>query len=102
MPDGSDKRIAFASTTLGSTVKKYLQTDKEAPGIVRGVKKVLYISLLEEIHPFNRSPAANIHPEIGVPVRTAARLLKYALYLSGLQYDIRIKALKKLSRKRFL
>lgn len=98
MPDGSDKRIAFASTTLGSTVKKYLQTDKEAPGIVRGVKKVLYISLLEEIHPFNRSPAANIHPEIGVPVR----LQKYALYLSGLQYDIRIKALKKLSRKRSL
>lgn len=96
MLDGSDKPIAFASTTLGSTVKKYLQTEKEAPGIVRRVKQFhtyLYgrkFTLLTD----HQRLISIFHAEIGVPVRTAAKLQKYALYLSGFKYDIRIKALK--------
>lgn len=97
MPDGSEKPIAFASRTLGSAEKKYSQIDKEALGIVWGVKKFhtyLYrrkFTLLTDHQPL----VSIFHPEKGVLVTTAARLQRYALYLSGFQYDIHYKSTKK-------
>lgn len=76
MQDGSEKPIEFASRTLGSTEKKYSQIDKQALGIVWGVKKFhTYLigrnfTLLTDHQPL----VSKLHPEKGVPVTMAARL----------------------------
>ena len=84
MPDGSEKPIAFASRTLSQAEKKYAQIDKEALGLVWGVKKFhtyLYgkkFTLVTDLQPL----VSTFHPEKGCPVTTAARLQRYELYLS--------------------
>ncbi|XP_033733598.1 uncharacterized protein K02A2.6-like [Pecten maximus] len=94
MEDGSERPIAFASRSLSKSERNYSQIDKEALGIVWGVKKFyqylygrLFILLTDH------QPLTSIfHPEKGIPMTTAARLQRYALFLAGFQYDIKYKS----------
>jgi hypothetical protein len=97
MPDDSEKPIAFASRTLSQPETKYAQIDKEAVGLVWGVKKFhTYLYGKKFTLVTDHQPLVSIfHPEKGCPVTTAARLQRYALYLSSFQYDIRYKNTKK-------
>jgi hypothetical protein len=97
MPDGYERPIAFASRSLAKTEKNYAQIQKEALGIVWGVKKFhtyLYgrkFTLLTDHMPLTTI----FNPEKSIPVTTAARLQRYAIFLSGFTYDIEYKSTKR-------
>lgn len=97
MPDGSERPISFASRSLTKSEKNYAQIQKEALGIVWGVKKFntfLYgrkFSLITDHQPLT----AIFNPEKSIPVTTAARLQRYAIFLSGFTYNIEYKNTKK-------
>lgn len=89
-PDGSEKPIAFASRTLIDAEKRYSQIDKEATAIVFGVKKYhqyLYgrkFCLLTDHRPL----VSIFGPKRGIPMMMANRLQRYALFLSGYDFEI--------------
>ena len=96
MNDGTERPIAFASRTLTKTEQGYAQIDKEALAIIWGVKKF-------HVYLFGRSftlytdhqPLTSIfHPHKSIPVVTAARLQRYALFLAGYDYQIEYKNTK--------
>ena len=95
--DGSERPIAFASRSLNHAEKNYSQIDKEALGLVWGVKKFYpylygrHFTLVTDHQPL----VSIFHPEKGFSATTAARLQRYALYLAGFQYDIEYKNTKK-------
>lgn len=97
MSDGSERPVAFASRSLTKTERRYAQIDKEALSIVWGVKRFhvyLYgrrFTLITDHKPLT----AIFHPERGVPAMTAARLQRYALFLSGFDYIIEYKSTTK-------
>ncbi|XP_062606687.1 uncharacterized protein K02A2.6-like [Saccostrea cucullata] len=96
MDDGSERPIAYASRSLSSAERNYSQIDREALGIVWGVKRFhtyLYgrhFSLLTDHRPL----VSIFSPSKGVSVTTAARMQRYALFLSGYDYDIMYKNTK--------
>ncbi|XP_062586311.1 uncharacterized protein K02A2.6-like [Saccostrea cucullata] len=89
-PSGEESPIAFASRTLNSAERNYSEIDKEALGIVWGIKHFhMYLygrhfSLITDHKPL----VSIFHPQKGIPLTTAARLQRYALFLSGLDYSI--------------
>ena len=90
MSDGTERSIAFALRTLTKTEQKYVKIDKEALSIVCRVKK-FHVYLLG--HSFalftDHQPLTSIfHPRKSIPVVTAARLQRYALFLAGYDYTI--------------
>ncbi|XP_056016862.1 uncharacterized protein LOC130053546 [Ostrea edulis] len=97
MPDGSKKSIMFASRSLSQAEKNYEQIDKEALGLVWGVKKFhTYLYGKRFTLVTDHQPLVSIfNPEKGCPVTTAARLQRYTLFLFGFQYDIRYKNTRK-------
>ena len=96
MDDGSERPIAYASRSLSPAERNYSQIDREALGIVWGVKRFntyLYgrrFTLLTDHRPL----VSIFHPEKGISVTTAARMQRYALFLSGYNYDISYKNTK--------
>ena len=97
MPDGSERPIAFASRSLTRTERKYAQIDKEALSIVWGVKRFhVYLYGRQFTLVTDHKPLTSIfHPEKGVPAMTAARLQRYALFLTGFDYKIEYKSTTK-------
>jgi hypothetical protein len=97
MPDGSERPIAFASRSLTKSETNNAQIQKEALGILWGVKKFhtnLYgrkFTLLTDHLPLTTI----FNPEKSIPVTTAARLQRYAIFLSGFMYDIEYKSTKR-------
>ena len=93
----SERPIAFASRSLNHAEKNYSQIDKEALGLVWGVKKLYpylygrHFTLVTDHQPL----VSIFHPEKGISATTAARLQRYALYLAGFQCDIEYKNTKK-------
>ena len=90
MEDGNDRPIAFASRSLSLAEKNYAQMEREALGIIFGVKK---FSQYIEGRKFtlvtdNQPLLAIFHPKKGIPTTAAARLVRWAVTLSGYQYDI--------------
>ena len=87
---GEERPIAFAPRTLTKAEQGYLQIDKEALAIVWAVKRFniyLYGRHFELVT--NHQPLVSIfHPAKSVPVMTAARLQRYAIYLSSHSYTI--------------
>ena len=95
--DGQERPIAFASRTLTKTERNYSQIDKEALAIIFGIKRFhayLYgrhFTLITDHQPL----VSIFSPTKGIPVTSAARLQRYAMFLSGYTYDIEYRNTKR-------
>lgn len=93
MNDGSERPIAFASRSLTKPEKNYAQIDKEALGLVWGVKRFnQYLYGREFTLITDHQPLMSIfNPHKGIPTTAAARMQRWALFLGGHQYKIEFK-----------
>lgn len=96
MPDGTEKPIMFLSRSLSKAEKNYAVIDKEATAIVWSIKK-LYHYLYGK--PFtlvtDHKPLIHIFsPTKTLPEMTSMRLQRYAIFLSGLRYNIQYRNTK--------
>lgn len=88
--NGKERPIAFVSRTLTKTEKQYSQIDKEALGIIFGVKKFhQYVygrqfTLVTDHRPLT----ALFGPNRPIPTLAAARMQRWALTLSAYSYTI--------------
>ncbi|XP_055918403.1 uncharacterized protein K02A2.6-like [Eupeodes corollae] len=100
----NERPIAFASRTLTNSEKNYSQIDKEATAIIWGLKKFFQycygrkIILITDNKPLTRI----FHPNKDLPSMSAVRLLHYANFLSGFDYEIRYRNTKDHSNADFL
>ncbi|KAJ2953009.1 hypothetical protein O0L34_g7390 [Tuta absoluta] len=90
--DGCERPISFASRTLTSAEKKYSQIQKEATAIIFGVRR-FHQYLYGRADPFvlrsDHKPLISIFgPQNGIPVISANRLQRYAMFLSAYNYVI--------------
>ncbi len=89
--DGVERPIAFVSRSLTSAEQNYSQIDREALAIVFALDKFhIYIygrkfTLITDNRPLTRI----LHQHAKLPPMTAARLLRYASYLSAFNYEVR-------------
>ncbi|XP_055350040.1 uncharacterized protein K02A2.6-like [Paramacrobiotus metropolitanus] len=90
MPDGSDKPIAHISKTLTSAEQNYGQIEKEALGLVFGVKRFhQYLYGREFVLLTDHKPLVTVFgSKKGVPVVTANRLQQWAIVLMGYTFRI--------------
>ena len=97
LPDKTERPIAYASRTLTSSEKNYPQIEKEALALVYGVKKFhqfLYgrhFILVTDHKPLT----AILGPKKGLPTLAAARLQRWAMFLSAYQYDLEFRTTDK-------
>ncbi|XP_055913593.1 uncharacterized protein K02A2.6-like [Eupeodes corollae] len=86
-----------ASKTLNIHQKRYSQIEKEALSIIYGVQKFnQYLYGRHFILYTDHKPLVSIfNPEKNLPVFTAQRLQRWALFLMGYQYSIRYKPTSK-------
>ena len=91
--DGSERPIAHASKTLTSAEQNYSQIEKEALSIVYGVKKFhqYLIGRTFELNTDHRPLLAIFNPIKPIPVATASRLQRWAIFLMGYSYNIHFK-----------
>ncbi len=94
MADGSERPIAYASRSLTSAEKNYPQIEREALGIVFGIRKFhkyLYgreFTLITDNKPLTTIFAENKE----VPTLAALRLQRWALILMAYQYKIQYRS----------
>lgn len=92
-----ERPIAFAIRTLNSAENNYSQIDKEAVGIVFGIKHFqMYLygrhfSLINDHKPL----VSIFYPHKCIPLITTASLQRYTVFLSGLDYSIEYRNTKK-------
>ncbi|XP_045503822.1 uncharacterized protein LOC123700608 [Colias croceus] len=93
MPDKTERPIAFASRSLTKAEKGYSQLDKEAAALVWGLKKFFQYCYGRKILLIvdNQPLARILHPEKVTPATTAIRLVHYANFLAGFDYEIRLR-----------
>lgn len=88
--DNSERPIAYASRTLSKSEQMYSQIDKEALSLVFGVQKFnQYLWGRHFTLCTDHKPLLSIFgSKTGLPAFAASRLQRYALYLSGYDFDI--------------
>ena len=93
-PNGEERPIAYVSRTLTSSEQNYSQLDKEALSIVNGVRKFhQYLYGRKFLLLTDHKPLTTIlGPTRGVPPIAAARLQRWALFLSAYTYDIKYRS----------
>ena len=91
--NGVEKPVAYASRSLTAAERNYSQLDREATAIYWSVQKFfLYIYGRKFILVTDNEPLSRIFKQDAqLPSITALRLLRYAVFLSGFQYEIRHK-----------
>lgn len=89
IPSGEDKPVAFASRTLSHAEIKYPQTEKEALGIVFGIKKFHLFGRRFVLLTDHWSLTSIFGPHTGIPSLAASRLQRWALILSAHNYEIK-------------
>ena len=91
LPSGEEKPIAFAPRSLSKAEKNFSQIDKEALSIVWGVQKFRnyvwgrHFTIVTDHQPLTLI----FHPKKGIPVITAARLQRYALFAHDYSIEYR-------------
>lgn len=104
LPNGQERPIAFASRSLTKSEKNYSQLDKEATAIYWGLHKFFQycygrkITLITVHQPLTRI----LHPNKDLPPISALRLLHYANFMSGFDYDIMYRNTKRHANADFL
>ena len=95
-PDGTERPIAYYSRHLSTTEQRYSQLDKEALGIKEGVHKFFHylyghrFTLITD----NKPLLSIFSPDKALPTLSASRMLRYAMFLAGFQYDIQYRNTK--------
>ena len=89
-PDGTGKPIAFASRSLNSAEKNYAQIQREALAIIFGIQKFhTYLYGRRLTLETDHKPLSYIFsPTKDIPSTAAARMQRWALILSGYDYEI--------------
>ena len=92
--DNSERPIAFASRTLSRAERNYAQLDREAIALVFGVKSFhQYVYGREFELETDHKPLTFIFgPKKGLPVMSAARVQRWAVFLTA--YNFKIKHIK--------
>ncbi|KAL2077680.1 hypothetical protein ACEWY4_027184 [Coilia grayii] len=91
LPNGEERPIAFASRALSKAEQNYAQIEREALGIIFGVRRFhsyLYgrnFTLLTDHRPLT----AILSPNKAIPSMAAARLQRWALLLAAHDYTIK-------------
>ncbi|XP_055584942.1 uncharacterized protein K02A2.6-like [Uranotaenia lowii] len=91
--DGSERPIQYASQTLNATQQAYKQVDREAYGIIFGVRKFyqyLYgrrFTLLTDNQPLKQI----FSDAKGLPKMSALRMQHYATFLQSFNYEIKFR-----------
>lgn len=88
--NGEERPIMFISRSLSAAEKRYSQLDREALGIYWAVRK-LYEYLFGykfTLITDNKPLSLIFSPKKGIPTAAAARLQRYAVFLSGFNYEI--------------
>ncbi|XP_063635087.1 uncharacterized protein K02A2.6-like [Cydia splendana] len=99
IPDGTsgngtegarERPIAYASRSLNKAERGYSQIEKEALGIIFGIKKFhQYLFGRKFILRTDHKPLVTIFGDkVGIPVMAASRMQRWAVLLSGYVYDI--------------
>lgn len=90
MEDGTERPIAYASRVLNSAGRGYSQIDREALAIVYGVKKNhQYLYGRKFLLKADHKPLVSIFgPKMGIPTMAASRMQRWAVILSGYEFDI--------------
>lgn len=93
MPDKTERPIAFASRSLTAAEKNYTQLDKEAAALIWGLKKFFQFCYGRKIILIidNQPLARILHPTKLIPSTTAIRLVHYANFLAGFDYELRLR-----------
>nr|XP_022910493.1 uncharacterized protein K02A2.6-like [Onthophagus taurus] len=96
MSDGSERPIAYASRSLKKAEQNYSQLEREATAIVWGMRKFFHycygrrFTLITDNQPLVRI----FHPQKDLPATSAIRLIHYANYISGFNYEIKYRNTK--------
>ena len=90
MPDRTEKPIAFASSTLSDTERRYSQVEKEALAIVFGVEHFhSYIYCRHFYLQADHKPLTTLLSESrSVPQMASGRIMRWALTLSSYEYTL--------------
>lgn len=91
--DGIEYPICFASRTLNKAERAYSQLEKEALGIIFGIKR-FHLFLYGRhfmIHTDHKPLETILHPNKHIPTLAAARIQRWALLLSSYNYSISYK-----------
>ena len=90
MPNGDERPIAFISRSLTKAERGYSQLDKEATAVYWACKQFFEFIYGRKITMIvdNKPMMEILNPNKKLPPLTAARLLRYAQFLSGLNYNI--------------
>ncbi|CAK1600391.1 unnamed protein product [Parnassius mnemosyne] len=85
-----ERPIAYASRTLSAAERAYAQIDREALAIIFGIKKFhQYLYGRKFVLRTDHKPLTYIFgSKVGIPVMAASRLQRWAVLLSGYNYDI--------------
>jgi hypothetical protein len=88
-PDG-ERPVAYASRSLTTAERSYAQIDREALAIIYGIRKFhQYIYGRKFLLRTDHKPLTYIFGnKVGIPVMAASRLQRWAVLLSGYNYDI--------------
>ena len=87
--DGEERPIAFASRTLTKSERNYLQIEKEALGIVFGVRKFQRYLYGRTFHLLtgHKQLVTILGPKTAVPTLAAARMQRWAVILQAYNYQ---------------
>jgi len=76
--ENKEHPVAFTSKTLNAAEKNYSQVDKEALAIIFGINKYNNFTIKCDYKPL----VSIFGPKKGIPIMTAGRLQRYAVFLS--------------------